>query len=107
MEIIQLIIIGITLIIYIGLLLSFKKQNITINQFLMWNGIWIVLLITAIYPQWLSVFNNIGITSELNLAIYGSIILLFYLMFGIYEKIDKIQQEISKLVTKIAIEKKK
>ena len=107
MEWIQIIIIILTILLYIGLLISFKRKNITSKEFLLWSGIWSVLLITALYPQWLGIFKLLGLTNGINIAVYGSIILLFILVFKTYEKIDKLEQKMTKIVREIALSKKK
>ena len=47
----------------------------------------------------------LGIERGIDVAVYGSIIILFYLMFRIFVKLEMLEQEITKTVRNDAISK--
>ena len=87
--------------------LRLKGGDMTWKEFAFWAVLWIVIIIIAIIPDITFSFANIlGIERGVDVLIYFSIILLFYLMFRIYVKIEKIEQDITKAVRNTAIASK-
>lgn len=87
--------------------LRLKDKSISISGFIFWSLIWLFVIIFAALPNafnWLSTLFGIGRPTDL--AIYISIILLFYLIFRLYVRMDRQSQEITKLVREIATSKK-
>ena len=46
----------------------------------------------------------LGIARGADLIVYVSVVLLFYLIFRLYVKMEKIEQDVTKVVRKIAID---
>lgn len=108
MEPIQFIAILFALFAYSRTILRFKDKNISIREFLFWTIIWgCIILISAvpITTSWLS--HIFGIERPIDIVVYASIVLLFYLLFRIYVKIESVEQDITKIIRQLAIEKKK
>ena len=92
------------LIISIKLLLDLKKGKISLKKFFLWLIIWESLGIIVFFPNIIVELSNIvGIERAKDLPIYVSIIILFYIVFNIAIKLEKIEQEITTLVRKITI----
>lgn len=84
--------------------LRMRGKNISIGEFSFWSMIWSAVIVISIFPGLISGLSEIvGIGRGTDLAIYVSIILLFYLMFRLYVKVDAHNREITKLVREIAI----
>ncbi len=72
-----------------------------------WGLLWTGVIVVALVPNITYFFSNLfGIGRGIDLAIYLSIILLFYLIFRMYVKVDKIEENVTKVVREIAIRKK-
>jgi hypothetical protein len=68
-------------------------------------GLWIIIAVLAIVPQSTNFLANfLGIGSGINLIFIFGIIGAYYLIFRLYLKIEKFDQDITKLVRLIAIE---
>lgn len=88
--------------------LRLKDKSIRIGEFIFWSVLWLSLIIFSISPALLQFLSNVlGIQRATDLAIYVSIIVLFYLVFRIYVKLDKQGQEITQIVRSVALKKKK
>lgn len=86
--------------------LRLKDGKITWPEFSFWTIIWAAVIVVAINPDLtFTVSNALGIERGVDVAVYGSIIILFYLMFRIFVKLEMIEQEITKAVRKDAISK--
>lgn len=84
--------------------LRMRSKNISIGEFSFWSLIWSAVIIIGIVPEIISKLSAIvGIGRGTDLAIYVGIILLFYLMFRLYVKVDSQNREVTKLVREIAI----
>jgi hypothetical protein len=82
-----------------------RDKHISFGEFSLWSLIWITVLIVTIFPNLTSVLSEfVGIGRGMDLAVYGGIVLLFYLMFRLYVKIDTQSKEITRLVREVAIQ---
>lgn len=89
-------------------ILRLKDGNLTRREFLFWAVIWVFLAIVVFVPDLTTtVAHWFGIQQGMNLIVTVAIILLFYLMFRLYVKVENTEQEITKLVRQISLEKKR
>jgi hypothetical protein len=107
MEIIQVIIIMFALFALSRAVLRFKDNKLTKNEFIFWVILWIVVIIISVIPSITSPISNVfGIGRGIDLIIYISVIVLFYLIFHLYVKIDSMEKEITMVVRKLALNPK-
>jgi small membrane protein len=105
MQLIQILIIVFALFALSRVFLRFRDNKLTKNEFLFWTLVWLAVVVFAFMPQVTSIVSSIlGIGRGVDLVIYLSIIVLFYLMFRLYVKVDSIRKDITQLVRKFAIE---
>jgi hypothetical protein len=84
-----------------------KKGDITKGEFVFWSVIWLAVIIIALIPSFATPMAEfLGIGRAVDVMIYLSILVLFYLVFRMYVKLEKTEQEITQLVRKIALKKK-
>ena len=84
--------------------LRFKEKKISRKEFLLWSVIWIALIIIAIIPETATQLSNFfGIERGVDLIVYASIIVMFYLIFRLYIKIDQTEQNLTKIVRKMSL----
>ena len=100
----NLILIVFTLIILIYLirvLVANKRANRLFE--LLFIGIFGVVLFFSFFPTTISSIENfLGISSLINLFVYISILVIFILIFKLYQKLEKQRIEITKLTRIIA-----
>lgn len=84
--------------------LDFKAKKISSGSLIFWSLIWLAVLIVALAPQTTTFISRLlGIGRGVDVAVYFSIVFIFFILFEIIKKITKIEQEITKIVTEIAI----
>jgi hypothetical protein len=89
-------------------LIRFKEAKINTKEFLLWSIVWIAVIFVAVLPWTTSLAANlIGIERGIDLVVYISIVVLFYLMFRTYVKMENVEREITRLVREEAIGKRK
>jgi len=101
---IQIIAIILGIFALIKVILKMKNRKLTINEFIFWCSIWVVLIVLSIFPQ---ISGNIadffGFTRGIDFFIVSSILLMFYLIFRIFIKLEELENKITKLSRSIAI----
>ncbi len=88
--------------------LRFKDKEIGIKELMLWSLIWIAAIVVVLIPAtaaYMAAFFGIG--RPVDLVVYLSIIVLFYMIFKVYVRIDNIEKNISKIITEVAIKKVK
>ncbi|MEM2121783.1 MAG: DUF2304 family protein [Candidatus Woesearchaeota archaeon] len=104
MQLIQILIIGFAIFALARTIGKFRKKKINFNNFLFWNLIWISIIIIAILPGVTSIFTKVfNVGRGVDFLIYVSILLLFYMVFKIFEKLERIEEEITEVVKKEAL----
>ncbi|HNW09681.1 MAG TPA: DUF2304 domain-containing protein [bacterium] len=101
---IQLILVAVILM-FIGRLVGqFRNQKISGWEFIGWNIIWLGAIIIILFPDITSFLAiKVGVTRGVDLVIYVSIILVFYLLFKMLMRIENIEKDITKLCRQIAL----
>ena len=92
----------------INLYLQKKSKKISLSLFFTWLILWVLVEIIFLKPDLASYLAlKLGIGRGSDLIVYLSIITIFYLMFKTLEKINIIENQITKIVKEIAIQNAK
>ena len=87
---------------------KFRDNILKISEFIGWLLIWIVVLVIFWLPQTTSYLAIIfGIGRGVDLVTYISIISIFYLMFRLLLRIEKIEKEITTIIRNVALKNNK
>ncbi|MDO5849368.1 MAG: DUF2304 family protein [Methanobrevibacter sp.] len=79
-------------------------SNKSPTSYVLWGVIWFLIIIFAFVPEASSnIAKLFGIARGLDFLVIVAIVLMFYLIFKLYMKIDKLQQDMSKIVRAIAL----
>lgn len=82
----------------------YKNNKTTLPSLILWIIIWIFLTIVAFMPQIADrIAFHFGLGSGANFIIIASLIGCFYLIFLLYDRLDKQEQNINDLVRELAI----
>jgi small membrane protein len=84
---------------------QFKRGALTIVWLLFWMIFWLVVGVVVILPQTTDILARfVGVGRGADLITYISLVALFFLVFKMFAKIESVEQEITRLVRKLAIE---
>ena len=98
MEFIQIVAVLFALFAFTRVLLRLKEKKLSALEFVFWTFIWVGLVLVALFPEtFSSIANSVGIKSGTGLVTYLALIIIFYLMFRVYVKLDTLEQEITLL----------
>ncbi|MBL7022290.1 DUF2304 domain-containing protein [Patescibacteria group bacterium] len=100
------IIISILVIIALSVIIKRKSQNkLSLGQAATWFLMWLIVLIVFWYPESTSYLASaLGIGRGADLIIYAAIVVMFYMLFRIYLRMDKLSSDITKVVRKVGID---
>jgi len=101
---IQIILIFFIILFIWRLALRFKNKEIDAKEFLIWLLFWISAGLVAAWPKATDdVANFLGVGTGFNLLVALSILIIFYLLFKLFVKLEKTQREITKIVEHLAL----
>ena len=85
-----------------------QKNYIGMNEFLFWFAFWILSAILIIALKFLDRFvADLGFSgSGIEVLLYLSVAVLFYFVFRLRLKLEKIEKDITKVVQNIALKNK-
>ncbi|MFO8015514.1 MAG: DUF2304 family protein [Candidatus Woesearchaeota archaeon] len=95
----QIIVVLFVLFAWSRVLLRFRERKISQWEFAFWSLLWIAVLVVLFIPAITEPIAGIlSIGRGVDVVVYLSIVLLFYLVFRIYVKIEGIEKEITSIV---------
>lgn len=107
MVFIQLLIIAFSALIIFKITSSFKKREISFKMLLFWIGLWVMVLVVVLLPQTTGLLAKIlGVWRGTDVMIYLSVVLIFYLLFKIFVKLQKIDSDITNIAREVALRDK-
>jgi hypothetical protein len=100
----QLIITLLAALVWLKILSRMVSGQLRLARAWWWLVGWLVVVVVFWWPgltSWLAL--KLGIGRGVDLVMYIAILILFYLLFKIYVRLDNQQQEIGKIVSHLAI----
>lgn len=105
MEIIQIIAVLFALFAISRAFLRFKDNKLTKWEFVFWILLWGAVILVSFIPNiTVPISAYLGIGRGIDLIIYISIIVLFYLIFRLYVKTETAEKAITKMVRQVALQ---
>ena len=85
--------------------LRFKKHDVTSREFALWTFFWLGAGFVVLWPEVLSrIAVLVRVGRGVDVAIYASLLLIFYLLFRMFARIDRIERDITQLVRTTALD---
>jgi hypothetical protein len=104
MSLIQIIILIILFGAVLRAILRFKEKAIKPNELLFWLGLWIIGGAIVLFPEISSrLASHLGVGRGADLVVYLALILIFYLIFRLMVATDRLDQDITKITSAIAL----
>jgi hypothetical protein len=98
---IQIILLTIIVLIVLKTLQKYRAQSITVREFFLWTAFWLIGAVLVIFPNAIqTIANFVGIGRGVDLLIYLSLIVLFFGMFYVLVRLERIERDITALVRK-------
>ena len=108
MQLSQIVIVVFALFALSRAFLRYKDKNLSAGELVFWCIIWLLVVLVGLSPDTHSwVANMQGIGRPVDVLVYVSLMLLFYLIFRIYVKLDQQERAMTEVVRKVALNKRK
>jgi len=88
--------------------LRYRDGIISVRRLLFWVAFWVAVAVLGFFPNLSGYFNNLlDIGRGADLFFFLSILLLSYLLFSLYAQMQKLEQQVTKLVRALALREMK
>jgi len=105
MDLIQILIIVFIAYVIYRLIIKLNKRELSTQIFLLWLIFWIIVGGIVVLPQTTQLVADwLGVGRGVDVVIYISILVLFYIVFRIFIRIEKIERDITYLVKDISLD---
>ena len=86
------------------LFIRVRNGKNTIGSLLVWILLWIILVLFVLIPEISTFFATLfGITRGLDFIVVVVLAVMAYIIFRLYNKVDKLENNLNKIVKEIAI----
>lgn len=100
----QFIFVALVLFIIYKTIVSYKKNHLSKPFIILWLTFWAFVLFILFDQRLLSkMAKTIGIGRGVDLAVYFSIIIIFYVIYMLLVKIHQLENKITKIIRELAI----
>lgn len=106
MSILQIVLLVFIIFVLTRVLVRYRKKEIFFKEWLLWTFFWLVVILAVFLPQTTDfVARQVGLQTGrgVDLAVYISIPILFYVIFRVVAKLDRIEQNQTKIVRQLAL----
>ncbi|OGG87675.1 hypothetical protein A3B87_01015 [Candidatus Kuenenbacteria bacterium RIFCSPHIGHO2_02_FULL_39_13] len=80
---------------------KFRRRELKPSEFITWLVFWFAVGVAFITPETLTLLANIlGIGRGADLVLYFAVVIVFYLIFRIFARLEKMERDITKVVRK-------
>lgn len=101
---IQVILVVFALFAITRVVMKWRSRSIPRVWGVLWALVWIGLIVVAVLPQTADLLaGSVGIGRGADLVVYVAVIVLFYGVFRLVVKVQKMEREMTKLVRSIAV----
>lgn len=84
---------------------QFRTGSLTILWLILWMIFWLAVGAVTLAPQTTDVLARfVGVGRGADFVIYVSLVIIFYLVFRLFVKIEGVEREVTELVRKLALE---
>ncbi|MCX6811163.1 MAG: DUF2304 domain-containing protein [Candidatus Berkelbacteria bacterium] len=107
MNLVQLIIVAISVFSLLKLSIKFKRKELSLKEAFAWGVLWLIIAIVVLLPNITSIIAlELGVGRGVDAVIYFSVIVIFYILFRVFIWQKKIERDITKIVRYISIDEK-
>jgi hypothetical protein len=105
---IQYLLVLLVLLIVYRVVIKWRQGILSQRDFIFWAGFWLVVGFIVIIPETTSFLAElVGIGRGADLVVYLSIVLVFYIIFQMTIKMEKIERNVTKIIRAMALSEEK
>ena len=94
----------ISIIAIVLFLIRYLTEKQSLATTILWTVLWLFVILFSIFPRASERFASLfGITRGLDFIIIVGFVVLLYVIFRLFSKLDKLQDDVNKIVKEIAL----
>lgn len=102
----QIIVTAIIAVILLALFKQKQKNRLSLFGFVIWFLLWLAVLLVFWQPDATTYLaNTLGIGRGADLVVYAAIIIIFYILFKIFVRLNKLDSDLTRVVRSDALKK--
>lgn len=85
---------------------KFKKKALSFKEALFWGVLWFAVGVVVLYPRLadqLAAALGLQTATGIDLVVYVAVAVVFYLVFRLYVRLDKVEHNLTKLSRHLAL----
>ncbi len=83
---------------------QYAKRKVSVHWFVLWTALWITVIGVALWPKNTDIVATwVGVGRGADLIVYLSVVFLFYGLYRAMARQERMHQEVTELVRRIAI----
>ncbi len=83
---------------------KFRQREFSLVEFLSWFAFWLGAGVAVWSPDFLTKLANVlGIGRGADLVLYAGLVIVFYMLFRVFVRIEKIERQLTKIVRSDAL----
>jgi len=104
MSLIQIIILVIVLTVWWRLYARLKSDELTLREFVEWFLLWLAAAVVVLVPDTASYLAfQVGVGRGSDLVTYLALLLVFYLIFKLFLRLEKFERQLTAIVRELAL----
>ena len=86
-------------------LLSLRRGTLGLTPFALWSLFWAAVIVVAVRPETtMAIAGVFGVGRGADLAIYLALLLVFFLVFRLFARIEELERQLTRFVRAEALE---
>ena len=82
---------------------DFRARRESLQMFVLWTLTWVAIVVVALFPSIVDVLTVRGGQAGIGRFLGMALVFLFFLLYRIYVKLERLEQQITILVQEIAL----
>ncbi|MFA5076210.1 MAG: DUF2304 domain-containing protein [Patescibacteria group bacterium] len=83
----------------------FYRREITVKELITWLVFWLLVGVAVVLPQTTDLLAaQVGVSRGADLLVYISVLALFYLVFRILVRLERLEHQITKITRHVALD---
>ena len=96
---IQIVLVILALLAWSRALNGLRRGTLSLTPFILWSLVWISVIVVSLRPETTVVLARIvGVGRGVDLAIYLALMLVFFLLFRLFARIEGLERQLTQLV---------
>ena len=99
MSAIQIVLVAFAVFAFSRVVIGLRRNTLGISAFVLWTMFWATVVVVALRPETTAAVAHVfGVGRGADLAIYLALVLVFFLLFRLFAKIEDLERQLTRFV---------